>query len=112
MSVIDTLRETIARLMKNTEEQTSVREAFRVTIEGLKAQVADIQSRLDAALNAEDEPDQDALQEISDELTIIADALDADVIADKALLNTPHADEAVGDGTSPAAEEGSGDDTD
>jgi uncharacterized protein YjcR len=74
-------------LLNKTQANTDATSAIASFIQGLKDQLADVQQQLADAIAAGGTPEE--LQAIADQLDAVTANLDADTVAEQALVNTP-----------------------
>lgn len=77
----------MADVLAKTQANTDATAAIAVYIQGLKDQLAAVQQQLADVIAAGGDPA--ALQAIADQLDAVISAVDADTVAEQALVNTP-----------------------
>jgi seryl-tRNA synthetase len=87
-SIADIKAQSDALLAKVTAETDEVT-AIKTFVDGLKAQLTDVQAQLAAAIAAGADPV--ALQAVADQLTAVTSGIDANATAEAAIVNTPSA---------------------
>lgn len=90
MANTDDVRSRVEGLLTRVEAQTNATEAVKQYVEGINSELTQVKEQLATLINdgGGDDIPTDDLQGIVDQLDAVAAALDADVVAQKALINT------------------------
>lgn len=86
MATVDDIQAKIADLMTKVEAEHDATQAIITYVSGMKSQMDDLTTQLKTALEGAVDPAK--IQSIADQLDAVAAGLDADIVAEKALVNT------------------------